>query len=95
MSAAHHLKADKKVTSTGTLVSGACTLLGIHWGSSATAGRLTLRDDGATGTILVDITTPAVKEGDVMMFPEPGIKFDTDIHATLTDVDAVTAVYRE
>lgn len=60
--------------------------------SSGTAGTIVLRDGGATGSVRLTVDTPAVAEGDTVIIPGY-IEFDTDVHVTLTDVDAVTVFW--
>ena len=83
-----------EVVATGTLVADACRLVGIFVESGATGGTLILRDGGGGGTTLVEIPTPAVAGMEYIPVPEPGIDFDTDIHATLTNVAGVMVFYK-
>lgn len=81
-------------TSTGTLVADPCYLVGIHFVSTVPAGTLEFKDGGGSGTSRLIVDTPAVAEGDTVFIPEPGLRFDTDLHVTLTNVGAVTVFYR-
>ena len=83
-----------EVVATGTLVADACRLVGIYVEAGATGGTLILRDGGAGGTILVEIPTPAAASMAYIPVPEPGIDFDTDIHATLTNAAGVMVFYK-
>lgn len=85
-----------RATSTGQLVSSGATLRGVHLVSSGSAGRITLTDGGSSGTTKLDVDTPAVAEGDTITIPDPGIKFDTDVHLkTLSNVDGITIFYMD
>lgn len=80
-------------TATATLVSGPCELRGLYVRSAGTAGTIVLKDGGASGTTKLTINTPAAVGGIYIPVPGAGIKFDTDLHATLTTADGVTAFY--
>lgn len=81
-------------TSTGTLVSGACRLIGLWVRAGATAGTVELKDGGASGSSKLIINTPA-SAAFAQFIPIPdGLEFETDLHVTLTQADAVTAIYQ-
>ena len=81
-------------TATGTLVATARTRVkSIVVTHPVGAGLLTLRDGGASGTIKIQITTPAAIGLEPILLPGEGVLFYTDVHATLTSVTAVTIFY--
>lgn len=82
-----------RVSATGTLVSTPCLLLGLHFMHGATAGTVELKDGGASGTSRAVVDTPAVVGSGFVPFAGGGLQFNTDLHATLTNVTGVTAVY--
>lgn len=86
-----------QAVATGTLVSHGCELFGVYVRAAGTAGTLVLRDDGAGGTVLMTVNTPAAVGAHFIPTDDGlghGIIFDTDLHATLTTADAVTVVYK-
>ena len=83
-----------RANATGTLVAGPVRLKAMHVSAAATAGTITFRDGGASGTTLCVVDTPALATATIdIEIPENGIRFSTDIHATLTNASAVTIFY--
>lgn len=82
-----------KATSTGTLVSGSARLLGLHYVASGSAGTITLKDGGSGGTARLALDTPAAVGSQFVPVAGGGLRFATDVHATLSNVTSVTAVY--
>ena len=59
-----------------------------------TAGSIVLKDDGTSGTTLVDVATPASATATISVdFADMGLRFPTDCFATLTNVTSVTVLY--
>ena len=83
-----------EVVATGTLVADACRVMGVYVEHGATGGALILRDGGAGGTILFEVPTPGAAGSEYIPFPEPGMDFDTDVHATLTNAAGVMVLYK-
>lgn len=83
------------LTSTDTVASGEHRLKGVLVVPSATGGTVVFKDGGASGTAVLTIPTIASATGDPVMIniPENGIRCKTDIHATMTDVAAITAFW--
>lgn len=86
--------AAASVTSTGTVVSSGCTVLGVQFRAGATAGSVVLKDGGASGTARLTLYAPASAAFASFVSLGDGIPFGTDVHATLTQVDGVTVIYR-
>jgi hypothetical protein len=80
-------------TSSGTLVSEGCRVLGVYLRSAGTAGSLVLKDGGSSGTTKLTINTPAVVGAHYHRLPNDGVGFGTDCYAALTTADAVTIYY--
>jgi hypothetical protein len=53
------------------------------------SGTVVLKDGGSGGTTRFSFTAPAVKGSVHILFPGEGIKFDTDVHATLATASIV------
>lgn len=81
----------KEILATGTLLSGPSRLFGIYWNSTAGGGQITIRDGGATGTVMIQFTVP-VGSGYINI-PQRGVKFVTDVHVTLPATTGITALY--
>ena len=80
-------------TATGTVASGPHRIVAIHYHTAAATGSLVLRDGGASGTTVFTLDFHTNSTGDLTI-PEEGVKFNTDIHATLTNVTSVTIFYK-
>lgn len=86
---------SKKLTATGEVHGDGATVLGIHIVQSATAGSVTLKDGGGSGTTKLDLDTPAVAGSHYVPVPGGGIAHGTDVHATLTNVDSITVIFED
>ena len=82
----------KTLTSTGSIQSGRTRFLSIYYVGNASAGTLTFKDGGATGTQKLVITTPASSAADQYQvdIPLDGLLFKTDMHLTISNVTSVT-----
>jgi hypothetical protein len=89
----------KRLTATGTVFAGPARLLGIYFVADTTAGSIELKDGGAGGTSKAVFDTPlgASTAGQETTYqieiPGDGIRFETDLHATLSNVDKVTFLF--
>lgn len=81
------------VTATGTVKSGRRRLAGVHYHSAGSTGKIVLRDGGASGTILLTLDFHANSTGDLII-PDEGILFETDIHATYTNITSATFFFK-
>lgn len=83
-----------RLTGTGTVYASRGRLRAVFIQDGASAGTLTLRDGGGSGTILCVLDTPGDATGyQDLTLPGRGIQFKTDIHATLSNITAVTFFY--
>jgi len=57
--------------------------------SYASGGTVVLKDGGASGITRLSFTAPATNGTEHMLIPGEGIKFDTDVHATLSSATIV------
>ena len=89
----------KRLTATNTVSAGPCRLLAIYFVADTTAGTIVLKDGGSGGTTKATYDTPlgASTAGQETAYqiniPGDGIRFETDCHATLTNVDKVTFTF--
>jgi hypothetical protein len=60
--------------------------------SAAGAGSVILKDGGSGGTTLVEITTPATAAFHSVTIPGEGVRFATNVYATLANC-AVSVFY--
>ena len=81
------------VTATGTVASGRRRLCGIHYHSGGSTGKIVLKDGGASGTTIATLDFHSNSTGDIN-FPDEGILFGTDIHATYTSITSATFFYK-
>ncbi len=89
----------KTITSTGFVTGSSSNaqparVKTIYYVASGTAGSIVLKDGGSSGTTLMTIATPASATAtEVVYIPEGGVRFRTDVHATLTNVTSVTVFH--
>jgi len=57
--------------------------------SYATGGTVVLKDGGSSGTTRFSYTAPAAAGSIHILFPGEGIKFNTDVYATLSSATVV------
>lgn len=82
------------VTATGTVASGRRRLVAIHYHStSGVTGKIVLRDGGASGTSKITLDFHSAATGDIHI-PDEGVLFETDIHATYTNITSATFFYK-
>jgi hypothetical protein len=81
-----------KVSGTGSVKGDRTRVRGLYFVSTAVAGSIVLKDGGASGTTLIDLDTPALLDGYYIDLPG-SVAFETDCHATLTNVTSVTVFY--
>jgi hypothetical protein len=75
---------------TGTAYSGATNLGGYQVAPGGVAGEIVLRDGGAAGTVRLRINLTTNTAIISTILPGNGIRFNTDIHATLPTNAAIT-----
>jgi hypothetical protein len=83
------------VDATGSVYADATRVKGVYVYVGSGAGTLEL-SDGASGTVLLKMATPASSTGNPFYIPIPGegIKFNTSVYAkTLTNVASITVFY--
>lgn len=63
--------------------------------TASTAGTLLLKDGGSGGTTLLEVDIPSNSNPNSFytLVPGEGIRFTTDIYATLTGIASVTVYY--
>ncbi len=82
-----------KVTGNGDVSAGPARLVAVHAVCSASAGSIVLKD-GDGGTTLLDLDTPASATTVIDTYiGDMGIRFETNMHATLTNVTSVTCIF--
>lgn len=81
------------ITATGTVASGRRRLCAIHYHSAGATGSIVLKDGGASGTTVITLDFHANSTGDITI-PDEGVLFDTDIHATFTNITSATFFYK-
>jgi len=83
-----------RLAASGTVFGGPGRIKGFYIQDAASAGSLVLKDGGSGGTTVLQIDTPGDANGHQdMTLPGDGIRCETDIYATLTNVTAVTVFY--
>ena len=77
-----------QVTSTNTAYADATRVKAVTV-SYASGGTVVLKDGGGSGTTRFSFTAPATAGSEHILFPGEGIKFNTDVHATLSSATIV------
>ena len=81
---------SSKVTATGNVTSGPARLIAIHAICAGSAGSIVLKD-ASGGSTLFNIDTPASATAIIETYlGDEGMRFSTQIHATLTNATSLT-----
>ena len=85
-----HLNASGSAVSYATRVKGFSICA-----TASSAGTLLLKDGGSSGTTLLEIDIPSNSNPNSFytLIPGEGIKFSTNVYATLTGIASVTLYY--
>ena len=82
-----------KVTSTGNVGTGPARLIAVHAICGGSAGSIVLKD-GSGGSTLLDLDTPGSATAIIETYlGDEGMRFSTQIHATLTNVTSLTCFF--
>ena len=85
---------SKTLTGTGSVVSGPTRLVKLYLVGGASAGSVVLKNGGASGTTLFEMATPAgATLTQNIDFNDEGMRFETDCHATLTNITSITFLH--
>ena len=85
-----HLNASGSAVSYATRVKGFSICA-----TASTSGTLLLKDGGSSGTTLLEIDIPSNSNPNSFytLIPGEGIRFTTNVYATLTNIASVTIYY--
>lgn len=81
----------KKLTAAGLVFNGPGRVVTI-FAHTALAGTFQLRDGGASGDILIDISLPNNSTTSIPLGGN-GVRFETNIYLTATNIDAITVCW--
>lgn len=82
------------LTSSGVIFGGPARLKALSYRGNGTAGNIVFKNGGASGTTLVELDVGTSDTFTIyILIPGEGVRFTSDIYATLTNVSAVTAFY--
>lgn len=83
-----------RVTSSGSIFDGPGRVRAIALLDAATAGTISIRDGGASGTVLMTLDTPGDASGTQWFeLPGNGIRCQTSIYAEFDQAVGVTVFY--
>lgn len=84
------------LNASGSVFGGPARVKGFSICATASqAGTLLLKDGGSSGTTLIEIDIPSNSNPNsfYVLVPGDGVKFNTNIYATLTNIASVTVFY--
>ena len=86
-----------KVSAGTNTLSAPARVVGLNIRCGGTLGKVDLRDGGASGTTKFTIPTPAIGSGEdeilQVTFPDPGLRFETDLFVFFNQATSVGVVY--
>lgn len=83
---------SKTLTADGSVYASRARVKGI-FASTTTAGSIVLKNGGASGTTLLDVSIGANFSGNIYI-PNDGILFESDVYLDLTNATSVTVFYQ-
>lgn len=81
------------LTADGTVYAARQRIRHITYLATGTGGSIVLKDGGASGTVKLNVATPAIADAYDIVIPGEGILFETDVYLDLTNVASVTFFY--
>ena len=86
-----------KVSAGTNTLSAPARVVGLTVQCGGTEGRVDLVDNGSGGTVKFTIPTPAIStgEGEILQvsFPDPGMRFETDLYCFFNQATHVEVLY--
>lgn len=83
-----------RLTASGAIFAGPARVKGVYIVSGATAGSVTIKDGGSSGTTVAVIDTPASATVPIWVdIPSNGLRCETDVYATISNAGFVTVFY--
>lgn len=82
------------LTASGTVASNPQRLRAISYRGNGTDGYIRFRDGGSSGRLLLELDVGTSDTFTIyVLIPAEGIKFSTDIYASISNVSALTAFW--
>ena len=86
----------KHLNASGSVFAGPSRVKGFSiCATASTPGTLQLKDGGSGGTVLIEVDIPSNSNPNSFytLVPGDGVKFNTNIYATLTGIASITVYY--
>lgn len=82
------------LTASGVVSANGARLKAVSYRGDGQAGSILFKDGGASGTTLLELDVGTSDTFTIyILIPGEGVRFPTNIYATLTHVGAITAFY--
>jgi len=82
------------LTASGSIFGGPARLKSISYRGNGSNGSILFKNGGATGTTLIELDVGTSDSFTIYtLLPGEGVRFDTSIYASLTNVSAITCFY--
>jgi len=82
------------LTTSGFVVQNPARLKSISYRGNGSNGQIQFKNGGANGTVLTELDVGTSDSFTIyLLVPGEGVRFDTSIYASLTNVSAITAFY--
>ena len=86
---------DVKAANTASntaVIEGPARVKSLYYSANSSAGTIVLKDGGSGGTAMVTVNVPASGYGTIFI-PGDGIRFQSNVYTTLTNIASVTIFY--
>jgi len=82
------------LTASGSIVSNPARLKSISYRGNGSNGNIQFKNGGSSGTTLVELDVGTSDSFTIYtLLPGEGVRFDTNIYASMTNVSAITCFY--
>jgi len=82
------------LTASGSIAGGPARLKALSYRGNGSDGGILLKNGGSSGTTLLELDVGTSDTFTIyILLPGEGVRFDTNIYATMTNVSAITAFY--
>jgi hypothetical protein len=82
------------LTSSGSVFGGPARLKSVSYRGNGSNGSILFKDGGASGTTLLELDVGTSDSFTIYLaIPGEGVRFSTNIYATLSNVSAITCFY--
>ena len=81
------------ITESGSVFGGPARVKSFTFVGNGSAGSVVLKDGGDSGSALLTQAVPGVADMYQVLIPDTGVRFETDVYATVANVTSLMVFY--